>query len=95
MLQNLAATASHLHVRDDRETPLCMRRDARQMQLIWGEDKAGYLSRQGWTGGIGLIRLVKLVFGRGGIWLRSGAGKCAGGGELSKADLPNPMRSVN
>jgi hypothetical protein len=62
MLRRLAATASRLHVRDDRETPLFMRRDARQMKLIWGEDKAGYFSREGWTGQIRLMRLAKSAF---------------------------------
>ena len=42
MLRNLAAIAARLRVRDDRETPLCMRRDARQMQLIWGKEEARY-----------------------------------------------------
>jgi hypothetical protein len=60
MLRNLAATAARLHVRDDRETPLYMRRDARQMKLIWQKEKAGYFSRAGWTGRIGLMRLAKL-----------------------------------
>jgi hypothetical protein len=65
MLQCLAATAPRRNVRDDREAPLLMRRDARQMKLIWVEEEARYFSREDWTGRIGLIRLAKSVFVRG------------------------------
>src|ERR1700743_2670721 len=61
MLRCPAATPSRLHVRDDREAPLCMRRDARQMKLIWGEGEAGYFWREDWTGRITLMRLEKLI----------------------------------
>jgi hypothetical protein len=50
MLRSLVAAAPRLHVRDDRKTPLCTRRDARKMLLIWGERKAEYFSRDIWTG---------------------------------------------
>jgi hypothetical protein len=65
MLRNLAATAPRLHVRDDRETPLFMRRDARSSELIWAEEEAGYFGSEGWTGRIGLKAWGKLVFASG------------------------------
>jgi hypothetical protein len=64
MLRSLAATAPRLHVRDDRETPLCTRRDARRMRLILAERKAEYFSREIWTGVIELKARLKLVFRR-------------------------------
>jgi hypothetical protein len=67
MLRDLSATATRLHVRDDRETPLCTRRDARQMQLICGEGKVGYFLREGWTRRIGLMRFEKSAFASHGI----------------------------
>jgi hypothetical protein len=62
MLRPLAATAPRLHVRDDRDTSLCTRRDARRMRLIWGPRKAEYFSRDIWTGGIDLKAWRKLAF---------------------------------
>src|ERR1700753_1550772 len=67
MLRDLTATAPRLHVRDDRETPLCTRRDARQMKVIWGKEEAGYFLREGWTGRIRLKGRVKLASGSGRI----------------------------
>jgi hypothetical protein len=64
MLRSLAATAPRLHVRDDRETPLCTRRDARKMRLILADRKAEYFSQHIWTGVIGLKARLKLVFWR-------------------------------
>jgi hypothetical protein len=77
MLRCLAATAARLHVRDDGEAPLCMRRDAPRSELICGEDKAACFSRGGWTGGIGLMRLAKTASAGSGICLRPGQGACA------------------
>jgi len=42
-----------------------MRRDARQMKLIWAEEEAGYFWREDWTGRIGLKERGKLAFARG------------------------------
>jgi hypothetical protein len=67
MLRCLAATASRLHVRDDREASLFMRRDVRQMKLICPEDKAQLFLREGWPGRIRLMRLAKSVFESSGI----------------------------
>jgi hypothetical protein len=64
MLRCLAATATHLYVRDDREASLFMRRDARQMKLIWVKEEARYFPQEGWTGRIRLMRLEKLAFRR-------------------------------
>jgi hypothetical protein len=64
MLRSLAATAARLHVRDDRETPLCTRRDARKMRLILADRKAEYFSREIWTEVIDLKAQPKLVFRR-------------------------------
>src|SRR5258708_16694290 len=64
MLRSLAATAARLHVRDDRETPLCTRRDAKKMRLILADRQAEYFSRENWTGVIGLKARLKLVFRR-------------------------------
>jgi len=64
MLRSLAATAARLHVRDDRETPLCTRRDARKMRLTLADRKAEYFSQQIWTGVIDLKARLKLVFRR-------------------------------
>jgi hypothetical protein len=44
------------------------------MLLICGEGKAGYFSREGWTGRIRLMRLVKLAFVNNGICSRSAHG---------------------
>jgi hypothetical protein len=70
MLRPRAATAPRLHVRDDRDTPLCTRRDARKMRLIWGKAKAEYFSADIWTGRIELIAQQKLVF-----WCKSFCGE--------------------
>jgi hypothetical protein len=67
MLRSLAATAARLHVRDDRETPLCTRRDAKKMRLILADRKAEYFLREIWTGVIGLKARRKLVFRRKGF----------------------------
>src|SRR5258708_27297647 len=67
MLRSLAATAPRLHVRDDRETPLCARRDARRMRLILADRKAEYFSHEIWTVVIGLKARLKLVFRRKGF----------------------------
>jgi hypothetical protein len=67
MLRSLAATAPRLHVRDDRETPLCTRRDAKKMRLILADRKAEYFSRETWTGVIDLKAWLKLVFRRKGF----------------------------
>jgi hypothetical protein len=64
MLRSLASTAARLHVRDDRETPLCTRRDDEMKPLIWGEHKTEYFSREIWTGVIDLKARLKLVFRR-------------------------------
>jgi hypothetical protein len=69
-LRPLAATAPRLHVRDDRDTPLCTRRDARKMRLIWGKAKAEYFSADIWTGRIELIAQQKLAF-----WCKSFCGE--------------------
>jgi hypothetical protein len=64
MLRCCAATAPRLHVRDDRETPLLTRRDARRMRLIWGRRKAEYFYREIWTGRIALKARAKFDFWR-------------------------------
>jgi hypothetical protein len=64
MLRSLAATAARLHVRDDRETPLCTRRDNEMKPLIWGEHKTEYFLREVWTEVIDLKTRPKLVFRR-------------------------------
>jgi hypothetical protein len=68
-LRPLAATAPRLHVRDDRDTPLCTRRDAKKMRLIWGKAKAEYFSYHIWTGRIDLIAQRKFDF-----WCKSFCG---------------------
>ena len=55
---------SRLHVRDDRETPLCTRRVAARMRLISAIRQADYFPREIWTGVIGLKARAKLVFRR-------------------------------
>jgi hypothetical protein len=45
----LTSIASRLHVRDDRDTPLRSRRDARTIRMIWVSDKEKYFSPQGLT----------------------------------------------
>jgi hypothetical protein len=47
------------YVRDDRETPLLMRRDDKDLDLIWGGGEAENFCKWDWTGGIGLNRLSK------------------------------------
>jgi hypothetical protein len=64
MLRSFAATAPRLHVRDDRETSLCTRRDSEMKPLIWGEHKTEYFLRETWTGVIDLKARLKLVFRR-------------------------------
>src|SRR6266568_4985440 len=50
-LRCLAAIAPRLHVHDDRDTPLLMRRDASKMPLIWGVGQCrAPLRRNGATG---------------------------------------------
>jgi hypothetical protein len=45
-----ASTASQPYVRDDRETPLCVGRDGRDMQVIWVKWEQEYFCEEGWTG---------------------------------------------
>jgi hypothetical protein len=56
-----------LYVRDDRDTPLLMRRDGDSIRLILANREAEYFSRGGWTGkspgspsGKSLHRLIEL-----------------------------------
>jgi hypothetical protein len=44
-----ASTASRSNVRDDRETPLCVGRDAEQYSLICISEKQKYFFKRGWT----------------------------------------------
>ena len=41
-----------LRVRDDREPPLLLERDAKILNLIWGQREAKYFCRRGWTNGM-------------------------------------------
>jgi hypothetical protein len=51
----LVSIASQPYVRDDRETPLCVGRDASDMQVIWHRRESKCFFRRGWTGQISLI----------------------------------------
>ena len=44
-----ASTASRTYVRDDHDTPLCVGRDGRVLEVIWVGGEAKYFSRRGWT----------------------------------------------
>jgi len=44
-----ASTASRSNVRDDRETPLCVGRDAMYIAVIWVFGKPEYFFSRGWT----------------------------------------------
>jgi hypothetical protein len=44
-----ASTASRTNVRDDRDTPLFVGRDALNKPLIWGRRKAENIFERGWT----------------------------------------------
>jgi hypothetical protein len=52
------------YVRDDRETPLLLRRDGKDLDLIWVGGEAENFCKWDWTGGIGLNRLNKFGFTR-------------------------------
>ncbi len=54
-------------VRDDRDTPLVSRRDARKLPLIWGEREADYFCADDWTTQISLNLLQNLDFTRNGF----------------------------
>jgi hypothetical protein len=58
----IASTASRLHVRDDRDTPLSSRRDGKMKPSIWGGWKAEYFSSADWTTQINLRSLTKFDF---------------------------------
>jgi hypothetical protein len=60
-IDTAASIASRTNVRDDRETPLSVGRDAMFMTLIWGKRKAKYFSAKDWTTQIMLIGLKKLT----------------------------------
>jgi hypothetical protein len=55
----LASIASPPYVRDDRETPLCVGRDASDVEVIWVKREREYFCEQDWTGSIRLIRFNK------------------------------------
>jgi hypothetical protein len=38
------------YVRDDRETPLCVGRDANDKEVIWVKRKCKYFCKEDWTG---------------------------------------------
>jgi hypothetical protein len=38
------------YVRDDRETPLCVGRDEKDVEVIWVKREPEYFCRRGWTG---------------------------------------------
>jgi hypothetical protein len=46
----LASTASHPNVRDDRDTPLVGDETAKDMQVIWVKKEWKYFYDWGWTG---------------------------------------------
>ena len=62
-----ASTASHPNVRDDGQRPSLGTRGG-VMELIWVGEKGNIFGR-GWTGGIGLICLFKLVVARNAQWI--------------------------
>jgi hypothetical protein len=55
----LASIASLPYVRDDRETPLCVGRDTRDVEVIWVKWEWEYFCEQDWTGSIRLIHFNK------------------------------------
>ena len=59
-----ASTASRPDVRDVRETPLCVGRDAKNMEVIWVKREAESFFAEDWTGQITLIAFEKSVFRR-------------------------------
>ena len=59
-----ASIASRPYVRDVRVTPLCVGRDARDIDSIWGGGEAESFLSEDWTGQITLIRLNKSGFSR-------------------------------
>ena len=60
-LRAFASTASYPNVRDDRETPLVRDRMAKDMPVICVRRKPNYFGKGGWTGGISLKALGKIV----------------------------------
>jgi hypothetical protein len=58
----VAATASRLHVRDDRETPLFMRRDARKSAADLGETQSGIFFARNLDRGDGVERAGEISF---------------------------------
>jgi hypothetical protein len=63
-LQHSRPTAPRLHVRDDRETPLCMRRDARKDAGDLPDGASGIFGPASQTAATGLKDKHKLVFQR-------------------------------
>jgi hypothetical protein len=55
----LASIASLPYVRDDRETPLCVGRDAKDIKVIWVESEWEYFCEEDWTTQIRLISFNK------------------------------------
>jgi hypothetical protein len=53
-LAQLASIASLPYVRDDRETPLCVGRDANDVEVIWVKREQRYFCEGGWTTQISL-----------------------------------------
>ena len=56
----LASIASRPYVRDDRETPLCVGRDASVVEVIWVKREPEYFCEGDWTTQISLIQFNKL-----------------------------------
>jgi hypothetical protein len=56
----LASITSRPYVRDDRETPLCVGRDASVVEVIWLKSEPEYFCEGDWTTQISLIQFNKL-----------------------------------